>query len=102
MTMMWMDRAKCVNYRNADYVFFTEMPVAEQLEVCTGIRPRQGKILRRVTGIACPVRMECLAYGVLGPSVHPGKKTKEPLGEVYGGEPPTEIRKRQKRMKGNT
>jgi hypothetical protein len=90
---VWKSQAKCFMYRNNKGVFFTEMDIREQKEVCTGIQARQKGRPRRVIGMECPVRKECFEFGVMGPPLV------RPLEEVYGGEHPRVIWDLQKEKK---
>jgi hypothetical protein len=94
----WMDQAKCVGYRNHENKFFTEMDVREQKEVCTGVQARQKGRPRRVLGMECPVKAECLEYGIMGPTLA-RPQVRNPLGEVYGGEHPRVVWQLQKEKK---
>jgi hypothetical protein len=89
----WKSQAKCFRYRNDKGVFFTEMTIPEQTEVCTGIQARQKGRPRRVIGMECPVKAECLEWGVMGPDLV------RPLEEVYGGKHPREVWELQKEKK---
>jgi hypothetical protein len=94
----WKGRAKCFKYRNDAGVFFTEMTIGEQKEVCTGVQARQKGRPRRVIGMECPVKAECLEYGIMGPTLA-RPQVRNPLGEVYGGEHPRVVWQLQKERK---